>query len=121
MSRPTPRCGPTTSASPVPPLDLACSVIQQPPGTSCNRGLQARPHDDRLGCGRTRPCHPQGVAVRRDRLMSLRDRLMLLDTPSLYFRAFHGVPTTVTAPDGSPVNAVRGLSLIHISEPTRPY
>ena len=34
---------------------------------------------------------------------------MLLDTPSLYFRAFHGVPTTVTAPDGSPVNAVRGL------------
>ncbi len=36
-------------------------------------------------------------------------RLMLLDTPSLYFRAFYGVPDTVTAPDGSPVNAVRGL------------
>jgi 5'-3' exonuclease len=34
---------------------------------------------------------------------------MLLDTASLYFRAFYGMPDTVTAPDGSPVNAVRGL------------
>lgn len=37
------------------------------------------------------------------------DRLMLLDTASLYFRAFYGVPDTVRAPDGRPVNAVRGL------------
>ena len=36
-------------------------------------------------------------------------RLMLLDTASLYFRAFFGVPDTVRAPDGTPVNAVRGL------------
>jgi 5'-3' exonuclease len=35
--------------------------------------------------------------------------LMLLDTASLYFRAFYGVPETTTAPDGTPVNAVRGL------------
>ena len=34
---------------------------------------------------------------------------MLLDTASLYYRAFFGVPDTVTAPDGTPVNAVRGL------------
>jgi 5'-3' exonuclease len=34
---------------------------------------------------------------------------MLLDTPSLYFRAFFGVPETVTASDGTPVNAIRGL------------
>jgi 5'-3' exonuclease len=34
---------------------------------------------------------------------------MLLDTASLYYRAFFGVPDTVTAPDGIPVNAVRGL------------
>jgi 5'-3' exonuclease len=34
---------------------------------------------------------------------------MLLDTASLYFRAFYGYPDTVTAPDGTPVNAVRGL------------
>jgi 5'-3' exonuclease len=37
------------------------------------------------------------------------DRLLLLDTPSLYFRAFYGIPDTMTAPDGTPVNAVRGL------------
>lgn len=36
-------------------------------------------------------------------------RLMLLDTASLYFRAFFGVPDSVQAPDGTPVNAVRGL------------
>lgn len=35
--------------------------------------------------------------------------LMLLDTASLYFRAFYGVPETMTAPDGTPVNAIRGL------------
>ncbi|MFC0553065.1 5'-3' exonuclease H3TH domain-containing protein [Planotetraspora thailandica] len=34
---------------------------------------------------------------------------MLLDTPSLYFRAYYGVPESMTAPDGMPVNAVRGL------------
>ena len=37
------------------------------------------------------------------------DRLMLLDSASLYFRAFYGVPDTVRAPDGTPVNAVRGF------------
>lgn len=36
-------------------------------------------------------------------------RLMLLDTASLYFRAFYGVPTSVTSPSGAPVNAARGL------------
>jgi 5'-3' exonuclease len=36
-------------------------------------------------------------------------RLLLLDTASLYFRAFYGVPDTLKAPDGRPVNAVRGL------------
>lgn len=36
-------------------------------------------------------------------------RLLLLDTASLYFRAFYGVPEAVRAPDGTPVNAVRGL------------
>ncbi|MGN6128023.1 MAG: 5'-3' exonuclease, partial [Humibacter sp.] len=36
-------------------------------------------------------------------------RLMLLDTASLYFRAFYGVPESVTSPDGMPINGVRGL------------
>ena len=34
---------------------------------------------------------------------------MLLDAASLYFRAFYGVPTSVTTPDGHPINAVRGF------------
>ncbi|GAA2035562.1 5'-3' exonuclease [Agromyces tropicus] len=37
------------------------------------------------------------------------DRLMLLDTASLYFRAFYGVPDSLKRADGTPVNAVRGL------------
>ncbi|GGK81945.1 5'-3' exonuclease [Streptomyces flaveus] len=36
-------------------------------------------------------------------------RIMLLDSASLYFRAYFGVPDSVKAPDGTPVNAVRGL------------
>ena len=37
-------------------------------------------------------------------------RVMLLDSASLYFRAFYGVPDTVRSPDGMLVNAVRGFS-----------
>lgn len=36
--------------------------------------------------------------------------LLLLDAASLYFRAYFGVPESVTAPDGTPVNAVRGFT-----------
>lgn len=39
----------------------------------------------------------------------MQERVMLLDSASLYFRAFYGVPDTVRAPDGTPVNAVRGF------------
>jgi 5'-3' exonuclease len=49
---------------------------------------------------------------------------MLLDSASLYFRAFFGVPTSITAPDGTPVNAVRGFldmvsTLVTRYRPTR--
>lgn len=33
---------------------------------------------------------------------------LLLDTSSLLYRAFFALPTTITAPDGRPVNALRG-------------
>jgi 5'-3' exonuclease len=33
---------------------------------------------------------------------------MILDTPTLYYRAYFGLPESITAPDGMPVNAVRG-------------
>ncbi len=49
---------------------------------------------------------------------------MLLDAASLYFRAFFGVPESIRAPDGTPVNAVRGLldfiaRLITVRKPDR--
>ncbi len=49
-------------------------------------------------------------------------QLTLLDAPSLWYRAFHGVPESITAPDGTPVNAVRGtIDLIaRIVKDTRP-
>jgi 5'-3' exonuclease len=43
------------------------------------------------------------------RSVATTEKLLALDTPSLYFRSFFGVPESVTAPDGTPVNAVRGL------------
>jgi 5'-3' exonuclease len=51
-------------------------------------------------------------------------KLLVLDTPSLYFRAFFGVPESVTAPDGTPSNAIRGLldfiaRLVRDRRPTR--
>ena len=50
--------------------------------------------------------------------------LMLLDSASMYFRAFHGVPETMVGPHGRPVNAVRGFldmvaTLVSTRRPTR--
>ena len=50
-------------------------------------------------------------------------KILLLDTASLYFRAFYGVPDSMRAPDGLPVNAVRGLldfiaRLVDVYSPT---
>jgi 5'-3' exonuclease len=50
--------------------------------------------------------------------------LLLIDAASLYFRAYYGVPESITAPDGTPVNAVRGFTdmlarLIELRGPSR--
>ncbi|WP_026917942.1 5'-3' exonuclease [Gordonia shandongensis] len=50
--------------------------------------------------------------------------LMLLDGASLWFRSFYAIPEKLTAPDGRPVNAVRGFvdtiaALVTTHEPTR--
>jgi 5'-3' exonuclease len=50
--------------------------------------------------------------------------LMLVDAANLYFRAFHALPESITAPDGRPINAIRGYldmtaSLIDRRRPTR--
>jgi 5'-3' exonuclease len=48
--------------------------------------------------------------------------LLLIDAASLYFRAYYGVPESITAPDGTPVNAVRGFTdmLARLIEQRRP-
>ena len=50
--------------------------------------------------------------------------LMLLDSASLWYRAFYGMPDSLIAPDGTPVNAIRGYldmsaRLISIYKPNR--
>jgi 5'-3' exonuclease len=35
--------------------------------------------------------------------------VMILDTASLYYRSFYALPSSMTAPDGFPHNAIRGL------------
>lgn len=50
--------------------------------------------------------------------------LMLLDSASLWYRAYYGMPDTLLAPDGTPINAIRGYidmtaRLISIYKPTR--
>jgi 5'-3' exonuclease len=36
--------------------------------------------------------------------------LLAVDAPSLLYRAFHALPRTITGPDGTPVNALLGVS-----------
>lgn len=69
-------------------------------------------------------CGPQAAVWDDAAVTDPRERRMLLDTAALYFRAFYGVPDTVHAPNGMPVNAVRGLldiiaRLVSEFEPTQ--
>ena len=41
--------------------------------------------------------------------MSTQPRILLMDSASLYYRAFFGIPDTLKAPDGTVINAVRGM------------
>ena len=41
--------------------------------------------------------------------MTVSTPLLLLDGASMWFRSYFGVPSSITAPDGRPVNALRGF------------
>lgn len=41
--------------------------------------------------------------------MSTKPRILLMDTASLYYRAFFGLPDSLKAPDGTVINALRGM------------
>ena len=50
--------------------------------------------------------------------------LMLIDSASLWYRAYYGMPDTMVSPDGAPVNAIRGYldmtaRLIGMYQPSR--
>jgi len=54
----------------------------------------------------------------------MNQRLMLLDSASLYFRAYYGVPDQRSSPDEPPTNAVRGFlemiaTLVNTHRPTQ--
>jgi len=54
----------------------------------------------------------------------MRAPLLLLDGASMWFRSYYGVPSSITSPDGRPVNALRGFldtvaALITRERPTR--
>src|SRR5690348_17276222 len=42
--------------------------------------------------------------------------LLVVDTPSLLFRAFHALPKTIVGPDGTPVNALLGAANLILRE-----
>jgi 5'-3' exonuclease len=50
--------------------------------------------------------------------------LLLLDGASMWFRSYYGVPSSITSPEGRPVNAVRGFLdslavVVHRERPSR--
>ena len=55
------------------------------------------------------PLGSTGGDPRRPAAPRLRSPLLLLDGASMWFRSYFGVPSSITAPDGRPVNAVRGF------------
>ena len=103
-------------------------VVAQGPGVRSSYGEESRggTAGKQLNFRRAQRCWLRGLPpspdpvsgprpgvgpVRHDRDVTTTTarNLMLLDTSSLYFRAYFGVPESVRAPDGTPVNAVRGL------------
>src|SRR6185503_8465937 len=53
--------------------------------------------------------YPAGVA-------SSPSPLLVVDAPSMLFRAFYALPKTITGPDGQPVNALLGTANLILRE-----
>src|SRR4030088_619902 len=61
-------------------------------------------------CPRRRPRpYPCGMPPEPAPALTSAPDWLLVDGSSLIFRAFFGVPQTIVAPDGQPINAVRGF------------
>lgn len=55
------------------------------------------------------PCQTAAVTHAPEDTFHSRPDVMILDTASLYYRSFYALPSSMTAPDGFPHNAIRGL------------
>ena len=55
------------------------------------------------------PCQTAAVTHAPQRSTRAKTDVMILDTASLYYRSFYALPSSMTAPDGFPHNAIRGL------------
>ena len=55
------------------------------------------------------PCQTATVTHAPEGSSIAKPDVMILDTASLYYRSFYALPSSMTAPDGFPHNAIRGL------------
>lgn len=55
------------------------------------------------------PCQTAAVTHAPEVTTHAKPDVMILDTASLYYRSFYALPSSMTAPDGFPHNAIRGL------------
>src|ERR1700727_3857053 len=56
-----------------------------------------------------RPSRATMQSATTGRMAAMSAPLLLLDGASMWFRSYFGVPSSITSPDGRPVNAVRGF------------
>ena len=55
------------------------------------------------------PCQTAAVTDAPVGTIPARPDVMIMDTASLYYRSYYALPSSMTAPDGFPHNAIRGL------------
>ena len=55
------------------------------------------------------PCQTAAVTHAPKAATHAKPDVMILDTASLYYRSYYALPSSMTAPDGFPHNAIRGL------------
>lgn len=85
-------------------------------GARAHRGDLRRAQPGPLGeplVLRPPPRRPPQLA---DRVRAVTAPLLVVDAPSMLFRAFHALPTKITDPEGNPVNALLGTANLILRE-----
>src|SRR3990172_6039711 len=66
-----------------------------------------------------RPGPRARVGAAEATLRTMSAPLLVVDAPSMLFRAFHALPKSITGPDGTPVNALLGTANLILREVER--